>query len=202
MFHVKLHKPKAIKIYHPVVLVMGDGRSLLSDLDEFLSWNVPHDAYSIGRSYQAYNDKNPGNKILHWGNIDSVGSKWWVDRLPNRERIQAHTVGGDSEIEGYDYDWDIAVPWDDNVRWRGSTSLFAAMSCVTMGYDKVILAGCPLDKNGHWYFGDMPENTGPNWAPEDLEAWRHLAKLPLAEKVRSLSGFTADVIGKATPRWV
>lgn len=192
MLAVKLHKPKAVKVYNPVVLIMGDGRSLPEDIKTFLDWGIPHDAYSIGRSYQAYK-----GEITHWGDIDGLASKWWTENLPDRENIQTHTVG---DAPGFDLDWNIHVPWDDGVRWRGSTSLFAALSCLEMGYDKIILAGCPLDSEGHWYFD--PEHKGPDWAPEDFNAWAAFAKLPQADKLRSLSGYTAEVLGKAEKGWI
>ena len=176
-------------------LITGDGRTLPEDILEFLSWSAPYESFCIGRSYNKLIEN--GGLFHHWGDVDGTSSKWWADHLPDRDKVLTHTIG---EAAGFDIDWEVSVPWDDHVRWRGSSSLFAAMACAEMGFEKIILAGCPLDKQGHWFWPE--EYPGPDWAEEDYNAWREFAKLPQAERIRSLSGFTADIMGKADKEWV
>uniref|UniRef100_A0A6M3KIV2 Uncharacterized protein n=1 Tax=viral metagenome TaxID=1070528 RepID=A0A6M3KIV2_9ZZZZ len=87
----------------------------------------------------------------------------------------------------------------DEILWHGSSALFAAYICLTLGYKKIVLAGCPLDSNGHWYF---PANQlGPRWTGESYQAWLDFAREPEAKKVKSLSGYTAQIVGEATREW-
>jgi hypothetical protein len=186
-----------ITIQHPVCLVTGDGRTLRDDLARFSAWDVAHDTMAIGRSYQIV----PG-QILHWVNVDGSCSKSWAESLPrsnNGNLPHRHTMG---DLPGYDIDWDIdGCPWDPkDIMWHGSSSLFATYICKALGYDKVVLAGCPLDSAGHWYFG--PEIEGPSWTGNCFQAWLDFARDPYATRVRSMSGYTAQMIGEASKEWV
>ncbi len=162
---------------------------------------------AIGRSIKVY----PG-KVQHWFNGDGDGAKHWAENLINGEGAIRHTLG---EFEGFDVDWEISQPDYHNalltkepgLRLHGSSSFFATLAGISMGYDKVVLAGCPLDTEGHWYYGDelyesQPEEVyGPTWMGYDFMAWLDFAQTKKAEKVRSLSGYTAKIIGQATRSW-
>lgn len=186
-----------IKTEHPVCLITGDGRTLGDDLDRLHEWGISHDAMTIGRSYKLVT-----GRVLHWVNVDGSHSKWWAENLPranNGEMPYRHTMG---DLPGYDIDWDIEdCPWDvADIMWHGSTSLFAVYICKALGYAKVVLAGCPLDSKGHWYFG--PETLGPEWSGACYQAWLDFAKDDYSANVRSLSGYTAQIVGEASREWV
>lgn len=198
---LQIHTAKIeVEPEHPVLLVTGDGRSLLDDLNRFGSWGIEHDVMAIGRSMTAY----PG-RVLHWANVDGADSVWWAEHLPLKNDGKfpiRHTLG---DCRGYDVDWDIVdeVKWNrEEVLWHGSTALFAVYTALAMGYQNIILAGCPLDSKGHWFYGDSPENTGPVWTGYSYQAWLEFAKDPEASRVRSLSGYTAQIIGLAERSWI
>ena len=176
------------------------------DMKTFLSWQIPHDVGAIGRCIKAY----PG-KVHHWFNADGDSAIHWAKNLINGEGTVRHTLG---EMDGFDADWDIEQ--DDYhhadmtnekliVRSHGSSSLFATLAGLEMGYQKVILGGCPMDAEGHWYFDQdpkVPETYGPLWMGYDFMAWLDFAKQPEAARVRSLSGYTAQIIGEVTRQWL
>jgi hypothetical protein len=133
---------------------------------------------------------------------------WVADNLlknnPGKARnghIVRHTIG-DGDTRGFDIDWLIrGVDFlMDEATWHGSTSLFAALIGHEMGYKKIVLAGCPLDSKGHWYFPD--ENYGPKWQTETYQVWFEYALTDKATNVRSMSGYTAQIIGKPTEDWL
>jgi hypothetical protein len=163
---------------------MGDGSTLKSDLESFLKDSIPHDVMAIARSFKQYN----GN-ILHWAMVDSEANRWWAEHLPlmNNDSFPIrHTLG---ECDGFDVNWDDGQ--EDGALWHGTSALFATLVALNLGYEKIILAGCPMDLNGHWYF---PDETGPYWKKEDYEIWREFAKTEESKKVSSLSGFTKEVL--------
>lgn len=162
-----------------VLLITGDGRTVHGDLEFFKSWGISHDIMAIGRSIKLH------EKADHWANVDGPGSKWWAEHLPGKPI--RHTLG---DCDGYDCIWDDGKP--DGDPWYGSSALFAAIIALEMGYERIVLAGCPLDHDGHWYFG--PEFDGPEWRPEDYAAWIEFSCTPRAKKVKSLSGFTKRVL--------
>ena len=199
---LKIHEAKVeVHPENDVALITGDGRTFPEDMKTFLDWKVPHDVMAIGRSINLY----PG-RVMHWANVDGSESIWWAEHLPIKNDGKMpirHTLG---ECRGYDIDWDVIDEplWekDANVMWHGSTALFATLTCITLGYKKIILAGCPLDSKGHWYFDNLPNNTGPRWLPETYQVWFEFAKNSGSEKVKSLSGYTSQIVGMATKEWL
>lgn len=136
--------------------------------------------------------------MKHWANVDGPDSKWWAEHLPlknNGDIPIRHTIG---PCDGYDIDWDDGVKFDEP--WLGSSALFAVFAGLALGYAKCVLAGCPLDSEGHWFAA--PEERGPEWSKDDLKAWSDFALMPESERVRSLSGYTAQILGKPEKEWI
>jgi hypothetical protein len=176
-----------------IALVLGDGRSAPQDMYTFLEWKLPHDVISIGRSINLYE----AGPIQHWANVDGADSKWWSEHLPgkNHGRVPCrHTLG---ELDWYDCIWDDGMP--DGSVWNGSSALFSVLIALQMGYRRVVMAGCPLDTEGHWYHND--DVKGPVWRGEDYRAWLDFSQEDEAVQVRSLSGYTAKIVGYADRRW-
>ena len=197
---LQIHEAKVeVKPENSVALITGDGRTFPADLKEFLSWDIPHDVMAMGRSLNAY----PG-RVMHWANVDSYEAIWWAEHLPlknNGKMPIRHTLG---EHRGFDVDWEIVdeiiFEKGDNSLWYGSSSLFAAYACLALGYTRIVLAGCPLDSKGWWFFHES--EVGPRWQGECFMAWLEFAKNGGQEKVRSLSGYTAQIIGKPEKEWL
>ncbi len=183
---IKLHRAKVLlQRRNDVALVTGDGRTLPDDLERFLGRGVPHDVISIGRSINFY----PGT-ILHWANVDGNESKWWAENLPLKNRGVLpirHSLG---DFDWYDVDWDDGK--DKQAAWYGSSALFAVLAALEMGYQRIVMAGCPMDGEGHWFYG--PEIKGPEWRPEDYQVWIDFARTDGAKRVKSLSGFTKEIL--------
>ena len=60
----------------------------------------------------------------------------------------------------------------------------------------------PLDSLPHWY-EDPAVHAGPNWAGHVYRQWMDFAqKVPGAENVRSMSGYSAFILGEATKDWI
>jgi hypothetical protein len=73
----------------------------------------------------------------------------------------------------------------------GSSSLLGALAAIRMGYRRIILCGCPLDgKNA----------TGGSYETF-REGWKAFAG-ELAGRVRSMSGWTAELLGMPTEEWL
>ena len=196
---IRLHKAhKELKRNHDTLLILGDGFCMREDLGEFLSWHIPHDVGALGRGIKEY----PG-KVQHWFNADGDSAIHWAKNLPNGAGTIKHSFG---EIEGFDVDWEISqhdyhfdeITGEKAFRTHGSSSLFATLAGLEMGYKKIVLAGCPLDTEGHYYFPQSKETLGPIWLGFDFMAWLDFSEMEKAAQVRSMSGYTAKIIGKAT----
>lgn len=175
------------KPLHPRVLITGDGRTLAEDL---MAFDGQCDVMAIGRSYQIIT-----GPIRHWANVDGNECKWWCENLPlvnDGNPPIRHSLG--EPYPWFDVEWEVVDNpfWDaEEVLWHGSSALFAVHCCLALGYESITLAGCPLDSNGHWY----DPTPGPRWTGESFQAWLEFARTDEARKVKSLSGYTKQILG-------
>jgi hypothetical protein len=88
--------------------------------------------------------------------------------------------------------WDESIfPWSRN---GGSSSMFAVnIATHIFGYDRIILAGVPLDRSGRFY-GD-PQHDGQAGYEGFRPAWEAAAARGDLSHVRSLSGWTRELLG-------
>ena len=133
-------------------------------------------------------------------NVDGETAIAWVKQLKVAQNgLVTHTIG---PVDGFDTDWDMIQEdyhyqdmTNEAHRIHGSSALFATLVGLAMGYEEIVLAGCPLDQEGHYYFDLTPETAGPCWLGMDFMAWLDFAKTDDAAKVRSMSGYTRDILG-------
>lgn len=88
------------------------------------------------------------------------------------------------EAEGVD----IVEPYEPP---SGSSALLGVLVAIKMGYDKIILCGCPL--------------TGSNGKNQSYEGFREgwVAKKDVVlGKVKSMSGWTKEFLGGLTEEWL
>lgn len=98
-----------------------------------------------------------------------------------------------------------AFRWDIN--YGGGSAIFAAGVMVDIGFDLVILCGCPIDGGGGYA---LKTNAGTPHDPRlgfmhgghsMVEAWQHSIRSlkennpDIAGKIRSMSGFTRETFG-------
>lgn len=186
-----VHSKVKLKRKHDVLLILGDGATMPEDLTEFLSWHIKHDTAALGRAIKEY----PGH-VQHWFNADGESAIHWAKNLPNGGGTIRHTMG---EIDGFDVDWEMIQPdyhyeeiTGEKGRQHGSSALFATLAAIAMGYESIVLAGCPLDTEGHYYFDE--QYRGPLWFGLDYMAWLDFAEQPESRNVVSLSGYTKKIL--------
>ena len=204
---IELSRPEKvgdITSYHdnPACLVTGDGRSLAEDVKEFESWNVPHDLYCVNRSMLFFE-----RAVKHWAAIDVEESTWFSANVNSKiepdtnKPIHRHTIGTDSFA--YDIYWKMDDKYTDMQRrvMVGSTGYFGVLTALKMGYEKIVLAGMPLDFEPHWY--DPPDAEGPQWGGYTFSQWMDFQmQHSRAPDVRSMCGYSAFILGTATKEWL
>ena len=99
----------------------------------------------------------------------------------------------------------VDVVW--NLHNSGGTSgLFAVKIALLLGYEKIIVCGVPMDNSGHYF---DPDDVNVNQAAKfgddkaTIAPWSDIAKREVPkQRVRSMSGRTATILGKPTKEWV
>ncbi len=201
---VNLRYPKvedwSIYRTNPLVLITGDGHTLAKDVKEFKSWGIPYDLYCTNRSLIFFDQQ-----VDHWAALDVEESVWFAQYLnpkvePNK-RIHRHTIG--DIVGGYDLCWEQVNDWKHEASKRffiGNTAYFAVLTSLYMGYEKIIVAGCPLDNKPHFY--ESSDMVGPEWTGMMYCNWMDFKmKHKQAAQVKSMGEYSAFILGTATKDW-
>lgn len=79
----------------------------------------------------------------------------------------------------------------------GSSGLFAVKVALEAGFDRIILAGVPMQAAGAHFFNPA------EWAEVGsfTEAWR-IALPRIQGRVKSMSGWTAELLGRPDAKWL
>ncbi len=96
---------------------------------------------------------------------------------------------------------DVVTPLPDG--WHGTSALYAVAVAMSLGAERVILVGCPIDDAPHYYPGPTLYNAPPlaPWLAYYRRGWR-TAYPTIAGLVTSLSGWTRDLLGEPDEEWL
>ena len=113
-------------------------------------------------------------------------------------RKRRKAVGGNfdyithSHVSPCDRMW----PLIDKSPFSGSSSFLASQVAVGLGYNKIILCGCPLQ-------GNNLHSSNKNKYEVFQKGWiKHGTKVLGTNKVRSMSGWTKTFCGEPTKEWI
>ena len=191
--------PVELDVYvkNPVVLITGDGACLPDDVKEFESWDIPHDLYCANRSMLFFQ-----RQVNHWAAVDYEEGMWFSENVTRQiepdHKILRHTIG--IFPRSFDIYWQQDIEFENEIQkrvWIGNSGLFAILTALKMGYEKIIIAGMPLDNHPHWY--EPESEKGPQWHGLTFANWIDFKRMRpnAANKVRSMSGYTEFILGQA-----
>lgn len=176
-------------------LVLGDARCVREDAAAALSMFDP-DAVAatnnIGRDWEG--------RLDYWCTLHPESTRDWsggiqkvlADRLAagrNRPQVWAHKrADGIDRVSGDEK----TSPW-----MKGSSGLLCVRALRMEGFERIVLAGVPMSKDGGHYY------DGKDWLQFDhyTAAWKTLRD-ELAPYVRSMSGLTRELFGEPSPDWI
>jgi hypothetical protein len=89
-----------------------------------------------------------------------------------------------------DYRW-------PGMKGSGSSGLYAAKVAMGLGFDRIVLCGVPMEAEQAHYFDRKTWNAVQGFKPAWLTARPHIANA-----VRSMSGWSAQFVGKPSENWL
>jgi hypothetical protein len=213
IFNVRLSNPEKFTDLskfrrNDTVFITGDGKCLAQDVEEFNSWAIPHDIYAVNRSL-IFHEK----QVDHWTAVDVEEACWFTEyvnrKIENERLIIRHSIGEETQsgkavgVGLYDVYWTMDYKWENEYQRRvfvGNTGYFAVLSAIKMGYKKIIIGGMPLDVKPHYY--EQDDQEGPHWTGMTYMQWMDFKMIvPEADRVRSMSKYSAFILGTATKEW-
>lgn len=169
-------------------LILGSGASLFEDLEALGPWDGLVIAVNRAGAVHA-------GGLDHWVSLhpDQLGA-FMAERaaagLPS-----AGATWSDRAHPGVRVDRVVT-----DLERTGSSGLFAVrLALHHLGAGRVVLAGMPIDNAPHFY--DGPRRSGPGFVPY-RPFWRAAARSGFAGRVRSLSGWTAGLLGRPDAGWL
>lgn len=170
-------------------LVMGGAGSLAEDIEKARPFG-PYDAiFAVNDALSFYDGIIDYAVTLHPENL-----KHWLDTRRANGWPLPHHVVAERQKDGL-------VDDVRHYKWRGqstsgSSGFFAVKTAIEEGFERIVLAGVPMDaERGH-------VNDGKPWNEVKIfwPAWEEM--LPrIGPYTRSVSGRTADLLGFPTQEW-
>jgi len=187
--------PAVAKTYEGGLLIVGGGKCVWDDY--FAAMELIQAEWPI----MCVNDIAYQFKVRPITHAVSVHPKLLppVNIIRHEKSMLEHvTTHSHVHHPGVSYEWPI-----ENV--GGTSGLFAVKVAIVMGYTKILLCGIPMDGTGHYF--DPPDAKANHTDSFDgmgqLQPWHDAARSKyVQERVRSMSGRTASVLGKPTKEWV
>jgi len=187
-FHSGFDLPKCVNWFRGELMIIGTGRCVMDDLDRYEPKGDVLVIKQMGLFYP---------KFRHWWLSDTKDYPNWLKTVRETGRardmrIPFHTHSNAGFQEGIDFRWQF------NPRHARSAGLESTIIGLAMGYDSIVLAGCPADNSGHFYPdarfvpGALRIDYGDR---EHKDAWMLIKDLSNG-RVKSLSGNTREWLGE------
>jgi hypothetical protein len=189
------HQPPVEGFKGPL-LVCGSSPELWDDLNAFFAMGLDCDVACINFTILHYPYYDPSVK---WRIKHAICFDPGVEEIVRCRKI----AKGHRELTVYTHSSQppASCVWNlTNLNNIAFSASFASAIGLAMGYERIILAGCAQNNNGHFY--DMP---GPTEVDYGLKCymlqWTDNTHL-FRGKVKSMSGKTREFFGSPTPEWI
>jgi hypothetical protein len=169
--------------------ILGGARCVWEDLEALTALRAPDFIIATNDAGAHYAGRVDHWATLHYEKLPTWTAERALRGYPPAERIWVHTkavgpVAGNSLHDRLE-------------DWGGSSGLFAVQVALALGAARVALCGVPLEVNeGHFF-----DPGRWSWAVRYRSGWiNHRAEI--AGPVRSMSGWTAEYLGKPDEVWL
>lgn len=175
--------------------VVGGAACVLEDLADLRSIAEPDTIIAIN---------DIGAELEHvdvWCTLHMEKMKMWLSRreehgLPPVSRIAFGVSVPERFLTSYGYPSEKVII-EHNFDFRGGSGFFAAMLAQSLFRGPVVLCGVPMEAVWSHFFDDKPWYDAQFYQSE----WaKNLDKL--IPRVRSMSGWTAKVLGRPDTSWI
>lgn len=188
--------PKEKDTFKGTCLVVGGGWCVWKDLS-LIDWSQI-DIMCVNDIFMHF----PGEIRHFYSNNHHEMLKWREARVDRFRKSYTRTTMLHTNRYGADYM--VQWPWPGH----GTSGLNAIYTALGLGYEKVILAGIPLDDGGH-YYDPRPDETTGSWGNRKfshfeaeipvkggkMKYWEDARDKIFNGRVRSLSGRSKDLLG-------
>lgn len=185
VFLNKYDVPEIAYTYSGAVLILGGGHTMWDDLDRAREICSP-DIIAVNMQGLFVKSEIQHLFSFHWRELPLVKQLRKL-RFPDDKSL----VHGQKDKPGIDYAWPTCAV----ASFSGIGAICLAM---LLGYEKIILCGIPMDGGSYYY---QPYENKQTWDDGRIKEI-HRIKEWAGDCVRSMSGNTADILGKPDEDWL
>jgi hypothetical protein len=180
---------------HDILLIVGDGWNVMDDISKFLDFRVDHDLMCMNFSPKIIPKTWPIHHFI-------AGDSHTEEMQKVAGSLKAGTIRHCWNKKSINFD----VRWSRNSsrQWTGTTLNLGVKIGIALGYMKIVLAGCPMDRGGNWYTKNLAISDVKKYKDHTAHLWKwtEIASRPIGRFIRSLSGNTADLFGTPDLDWL
>jgi hypothetical protein len=171
------------------LLILGCGACLWDDLARYDSIHADQDRMGVNDAIIHYT-----GVLQHGASLHDDCLEW----LANYRQKFIKPTSPDPMIAHYwpypttQFNYQPSRAWEFVDFPPGSSSYYAVLVGLGLGYERIILAGVPMDKSAHFYCPNYPYDYWTPYGP----AWQRAAETIFEGRVKSLSGNTRELLGE------
>lgn len=166
------------------LLIIGGGRCVWDDIASPAAKSWGGDVMAINDIGQYYH-----GVVHHWVTLHPeymAGWRFFRERHCYGEGKRAATHSNNAKPE-IDHAWDC-------MNLGGCSGLWACHVALMLGYDRILLAGVPMDNTGHFF--DAPHYQSAHVDEAQDQVWGQSINQVFAGRVSSCSGRTREWLGE------
>lgn len=193
--------PSVAGNYSGPAVVLGSGRCIWDDIAKIdfeqvqviaINNMIMHYKGRVHHGVSLHPEEPPLWRQLRWTN--QCEESYVVTHSHRYPSHIKHPNGEFKTEHGLDFIWVL-----EGGR-GGSSGLFAPMVGLALGYDKIILAGIPIDGSGHFF--DPPNTETKQFLGRNIqEEWENANVNYFKGRVKSMSGRTMEWLGYPPDDW-
>jgi len=160
------------------ILLIGRSPEWLSDFEK------------ASKLFEEYSVMAIGGNCLYEDYIDFLATYHERDILLYQPKRRLKKLNTDYKVIHHEKreNVDIIIPYKPP---SGSSALLGSLASIKLGYDKIVLCGCPLEGKN-----EKKSSYSIFW-----KGWKANFE-EVKDKVRSMSGWTKELLGEPTGQWI
>lgn len=169
-----------------IAAIIGGAASVWEDLQRLQALSEIDEVFAVNHVGMKYS-----GKIDHWVTIHSEFMQDWLEVRAARHFNTPRCIWFSSEGNHPN------IPHQTSEEWGGSSGLLAAKIALELGFERIVLCGIPVEASAKHFLYEQEWDGAQRYQ----RAWElHAAEL--TGKVRSMSGWTARLLGQPDEFWL
>lgn len=171
-----------------ILIALGGAEGVWEEYKEAISLCPDADVGAVNDSGCDYS-----GRLSIWATLHPEKFHRWQEARSRKGFNTDYVACSNKRLDG------VRIDFATNSVWGGSSGLFLCqLAAIKFRYSKIIVCGMPISEQPHYF-----DNQAWNGVSRYRRGWREAIQQPeLNGKIRSMSGWTKEVLGSPTSDWL